>query len=423
AVSPNGDTAVVANFVSSGTTTAALAAVSIHKGTPGEVPEEQGRILWIGKQLTPGTLQELAERYRLPMPHLVDAPARGQSTTVLTDAGGRVAGRLAWTPDRPGDTAVGQALVWVLVALLAMGSVLAVGIGMLVRTAMRRAKAIDAGMRERPTSAELARLAGREVAVEVAAAAPEPTPLDGVSATQFALEYQPVFDLRSPSMVGAEALLRWTRPDSSGLAQEELSAPDLAAALERVGIMSIRQAATELSPLLGVMLSVSVSPRQVNDPVFAEKVLGTLGATGLQPRRLQLVLDATLLPQAEAVAERLVELRRLGVSIALANFVLGERTVDYLRPGLVDRVVLAPHLVPLVTVDPMRLKLVEATIEAARAVSLSVTVPNVGRKEEAAKLLRLGCREFRGPLLAPPMPVTGLTALILSPAQPVRQAG
>ena len=115
----------------------------------------------------------------------------------------------------------------------------------------------------------------------------------------------------------------------------------------------------------------------------------------------------------------------MGITIALANFTLGERTVDYLRPGFADRIALAPHMVSLVDADPVRLKLVEATIEAARSVSFAVTVPNVQRKDEAAKLLRLGCREFRGPLLAKPMSIAALTALILAPAtpQPVRQAG
>ena len=65
-----------------------------------------------------------------------------------------------------------------------------------------------------------------------------------------------------------------------------------------------------------------------------------------------------------------------------------------------------------------RLKLVEATIEAARDAGIAVTVPFTARKEEAARLLRLGCREFRGPLLANPMPLAALTALILAPARP-----
>jgi EAL domain-containing protein (putative c-di-GMP-specific phosphodiesterase class I) len=72
----------------------------------------------------------------------------------------------------------------------------------------------------------------------------------------------------------------------------------------------------------------------------------------------------------------------------------------------------------------VRLKLATATIEMARAATFAVTVPNVERKEQAGRLLRLGCREFRGPLLAKPMPISALTAMILAPAktEPVKQA-
>jgi EAL domain-containing protein (putative c-di-GMP-specific phosphodiesterase class I) len=194
--------------------------------------------------------------------------------------------------------------------------------------------------------------------------------------------------------------------------------------MERTGIMALRQASSELSPLLGVTLSLNVSPAQLRDGVFAEKVAGTLGATNFQLRRLQLCVDATLLPPVETIAERFSELRGMGISIALGNFILNERTVDYLRPGLADRICLSPPMVSLVDADPNRLKLIEATIEAARAASFAVTIPNVRRKEEAARLLRLGCREFRGPLLAPPLPIAGLTALLLAPAraEPVKQA-
>ena len=39
------------------------------------------------------------------------------------------------------------------------------------------------------------------------------------------------------------------------------------------------------------------------------------------------------MPPAEMIAERMSELRGMGISIALSNFILSERTVDYLRPG------------------------------------------------------------------------------------------
>jgi len=56
---------------------------------------------------------------------------------------------------------------------------------------------------------------------------------------------------------------------------------------------------------------------------------------------------------------------------------------------------------------------------------LAVTVPGLERKEQAARLLRLGCREFQGDLLSRPIPIAALTQLVLAPARPapVKKAG
>ena len=69
--------------------------------------------------------------------------------------------------------------------------------------------------------------------------------------------------------------------------------------------------------------------------------------------------------------------------------------------------------------------LLTASIEAARAAGLAVTVPGLERKEQASRLLRLGCREFQGDLLAKPIPIAALTQLALAPARPapVKKAG
>jgi EAL domain-containing protein (putative c-di-GMP-specific phosphodiesterase class I) len=291
---------------------------------------------------------------------------------------------------------------------------------------LRRAKSIESAFAERTQVADVAVAAAAEAAAvrPVEEETSSYSVIEGVSPTVFTVDYQPVLDLRSEAMVGVETLLRWTKSDKTPVLQEDLNARECAAMMDRAGVIALRHATGELAPLLGVTLSLAVTPDQIMNSVFAEKIAGTLGATNFQIRRLQLNVDATLLPEATRIAPHMSELRGMGITIALSNFTLGERTADYLRPGFADRIMLAPHMVSLVDGDPVRLKLIEATIEMARAASFAVTVPNVQRKEEAAKLLRLGCREFRGPLLAKPMPISALTALILAPAkpQPVKQA-
>ena len=428
AISMSGDAAVVSHFASSGRTMAVLAAISIHRSTQGEmsVPRQQRRILWIAKHVTSGTLQDIALRYQMPIAQLVTKVPPGDSSVNIIDGDGNIAGTLAWTPEQPGDVAFRHAAVTAFAIYFGLGLLLLFGLGWLRRVMMRRATKITAAFAEQTGSTSPAAVAASSVVPEVKAVEePEPdSAIAGVSATVFTVDYQPVLDLRSETMIGVETLLRWTKPDKSLLLQEDLNPRDCAIMMERAGVIALRHATGELAPLLGVTLSLAVTPQQIMNSVFSEKVAGTLGATNFQARRLQLSVDATLMPPAEIIAEQMAELRRMGIAIALTNFILSERTVDYLRPGFADRICLQPAMVSLVDADPVRYKLIEATIEMARAASFAVTVPNVDRKEEAAKLLRLGCREFRGSLLAPPMPIAALTALILAPAKPrtVKQA-
>jgi EAL domain-containing protein (putative c-di-GMP-specific phosphodiesterase class I) len=427
AITSSGDAAVVSHFVADKNQSAAgLAAISIHQSTPGEmaVPRHQRRILWIAKHMTPAILQEMALRYQVPLPHFVTEAEPGMSVISITDGAGNVAGRIGWFPDRPGDVAFRHTAIVVFSLLAVIGVPLVLGLGALRRAMTRRAARIEAAFEEQVRDSQVA-VAAAEV---VAAARPveeikRQSVIESVSASVFAVEYQPIFDLRAESLIGVETLLRWTKPDKTLLLQEELSPEDTAAIMERAGIMALRHAAGEIAPLLGVTLSLAMTAEQVLSGVFAEKVGGTLIATNFQIRRLQLHTDVTLLPDVETVRPFFAELRRMGATVALSNFVLSEQTVQYMQPGLVDRIFLSRSMVAGIDAEPARLKLLEATVETARQAELAVTVPHIERKEEASRLLRLGCREFRGPLLAGAMPLAALTSLILAPAKPAAKAG
>jgi EAL domain-containing protein (putative c-di-GMP-specific phosphodiesterase class I) len=422
AIPASGDAAVVSHFVADDKNKAAgLAAISVHKSTPGEiaVPRHQRRILWIAKHLTPAILQDMAIRYQVPLPEMVTEVGDGVSSIAIQDGRGNTAGIVAWAPDRPGDIAFRHAAVLTTFIFFGIGTLLVFGLGALRRAMLRRAAAIEQAFAEQAHDAQIA-VAAAEVVAQQQPVEDEAkhTAIDGVSASNFDVEYQPIFDLRAEAMIGVETLLRWTKPDKSLLLQEDLTEEECAFLMERASIVALRHAASELAPFLGVTLSLAITAEQLRSGVFAEKVGGTLSAVNFQIRRLQLHTDVALLPDVDLIAPHIRELRSMGATIALSNFALDVETAPFMRPGFVDRIVLARSMVEGTDGDPARLKLVEATIEAARDAGLAVTVPFTARKEEAARLLRLGCREFRGPLLANPMPLGALTALILAPARP-----
>ncbi|MEO6014452.1 MAG: EAL domain-containing protein [Devosia sp.] len=427
----SGDAAVISHFASTGLNAAGLAAISIHKTTPGErtVPRQQRRVLWIAKHITPALLQDMAVRYQTPLAEIATGAVGVDSSAIdIVAADGSIAGTVAWEPDRPGENAFRHALLMAFAVFFGIGMLLVLGLGALRRAMVYRARTIETHFAEKARVADVAVAAAAQMAARPAENAEAETAysvLDGVSGTDFALEYQPIFDLRSETMVGVETLLRWTKPDRSLLLQEDLSANDCAAIMERSGIVALRRAADELLPLLGVMATITVTPDQLLNSVFLEKIMGTLGATHFQASRLQLSVDTTLLPDPEKLAGSLADIRRSGIAVAFSNFSLETKTTRYIRQGLADRLCLSPQLIAGVDGDAARVKLLEATVEAARAAGYAVTVAGIERKEEAAKVLRLGCREFRGNLLAKPMNIAALTSLILAPArprEPVKQA-
>jgi EAL domain-containing protein (putative c-di-GMP-specific phosphodiesterase class I) len=427
-IQATGDATAVTHFATDPDGTVGLAAISIHKSDPGQlnVAREQRRILWIARHVTPGLLQDIAVRYQTPLATLADASADSGLGIVLTDADGGSAGTVAWIPDHPGDIAFNHAVLVASVVFFGIGLALVIGLGFLRRAIERRAKiVIAAQMAAIETAATSAVTAGVAAAVATDAVVEdsEANAIDGVNAADFNIEYQPILDLRSEELVGVEALLRWVKPDKTILTQEELSPKDRAKLLDRAGVIALRRVLSEVAPLIGLTLTLDVTPEQLHSGVYSEKVAGTMGATNFPARRLQLAVDAPLLPPASAIATSITELRRLGVSIALSEYTIDPHTAPYLDAKLADRVRLAVALTD--GSGAAHDALLTASIEAARAAGLAVTVPGLERKEQAARLLRLGCREFQGNLLAKPIPIAALTQLALAPPKPapVKKAG
>ncbi len=424
-IAATGDATSVSHFESDPTGPAAFAAISIHQSTPGEmaVPREQRRVLWIVKHITPAILQNIANRYQSPLASVVDAAEGDASAIVLTDADGRVAGTVAWTPDRPGEAAFDRAVVVAAGIFFIIGVGLVLGLGMLRRAMLKRARAIAAAQAA-PDVAMPAddKSAGNRRAGDPRAAKTQAPPRlsDGVTPVNFELEYQPIFDVRAETLVGAEALLRWRKLDGTLVVQEALPPAERVALLDRVGILALRRACDEMAPLIGLSLLVELAPAQLENAVFAEKTIATLGATGFAARRLQLAADVALLPVPDLVRPALHNLRAAGIRFVLADFMLTAAAASYADAGLADGVRLAPALAADPATGAAQDRLVGATLETARTAGLAITVPGVDRKEMVARMVRLGCREFQGDLLARPMPVAALTQLALAPA--VKQA-
>src|SRR6185312_2142085 len=113
-------------------------------------------------------------------------------------------------------------------------------------------------------------------------------------------------------------------------------------------------------------LTLPVTDGQLSNPEYAEKVIGTLGATNFPAVRLQLALDCAFLPEPDAIAETITTLRQAGVRIALDGFVLLPGTIELIARGWIDVARLSPILTRDIEQRPAVQKLFGTTIETLR---------------------------------------------------------
>jgi len=236
----------------------------------------------------------------------------------------------------------------------------------------------------------------------------------GLEAEEFDLEYQPIIDFGTRSIIGVEALMRWTRrlggPMSPGIF---IPAAERSGLIDDLGMFALRRAVEEIGPIEDLKVSVNVSGMQLRNPNLASAITAILDEWGMAAGRLQLEVTESFLVAQPERAKRIIEaLREQGILIALDDFGTGYSSIGYLRQFDFDRVKLDRSLVADIDKDAVQSALVESTMVYAFAMGLGVTAEGVERKEEASTLARLGCREFQGYFFARPMSLAGLTKLL-----------
>ncbi len=232
------------------------------------------------------------------------------------------------------------------------------------------------------------------------------------------VHYQPIIELASGRVIGAEALVRLR--DDDGQVRRPSEFVDVA---EETGLISqlgrsvLGSAARQLtlwdnrgqSPL---SVSVNVSPRQLADPRFASLVAAELTAIGLEPERMTLELTESALIDANPVTEQvLAELTELGVRIGLDDFGTGFSSLAYLKRFPITFVKIDQSFVDGLGTEDDDTAIVRAIIALAHSLGLLVTAEGVETATQLRLLQQLGCDRAQGNLLGETVGVTSFDPL------------
>ena len=220
------------------------------------------------------------------------------------------------------------------------------------------------------------------------------------------LVFQPVLDVVSGRTVGAEALVRWQHPRLGMLGPGSflpLSAESgLGTELDR-WVLRTACAALAQEQRPDQHVAVNLSGRTLQEAGLVGWVRDALRSSGLPASQLTVeVVESRGLTDLPRLAERLGDLRRLGVRVALDDFGTGYSTLTWLQRLPVDVLKVDRSFTGSLGSDPAASGLVRGVLHLAAELGLQVVVEGVETEEQLAVLHQVGCRLVQGYLLGRP---------------------
>jgi diguanylate cyclase (GGDEF)-like protein/PAS domain S-box-containing protein len=234
------------------------------------------------------------------------------------------------------------------------------------------------------------------------------------------LWYQPVFDIATDRVVGAEALLRVRGEQGELLSPGAfIEAAESHGLIARLGASVLRTACREIAARgtkereAPFEVSVNVSPRQIADPNYALNVVRIMSETGFSPSRLLIeITEGAFLGKSRTSERNIVTLRDIGVRVGLDDFGGGSASLGHLRRFPLDFVKIDRSLVVGAERNHVDSTIVHAAFDLAHGLGLMVTAVGVETEEQLAMLRELGCHRAQGFLFAPAVCADELSQLV-----------
>jgi len=226
---------------------------------------------------------------------------------------------------------------------------------------------------------------------------------------ELAVHYQPEFELLTMSLVRFEALVRWNHPTLGSISpgkfipiaeETGLIIPIGAWVLEQACAEAVRWQTVSSTP---VQVAVNVSNVQFFRNDFLDIVADVLARTGLDPKLLQLELtESIFIPGVGASAEKMSQVRALGISMAVDDFGTGYSNLSYLPRLPFDSLKIDRSFLSQISRSRDSHALMKAVVNLAHDLNRRVIAEGVETGEQLSLIQQCGCDEVQGYLLGRP---------------------
>jgi diguanylate cyclase (GGDEF)-like protein len=227
---------------------------------------------------------------------------------------------------------------------------------------------------------------------------------------EFLIHYQPQIDLRTGSIIGLEALLRWQKP-GGGLVYPDgfLHLAEETGLIVQIGEWVLLAAckqnkAWQKAGLRPVRVAVNISARHFHEKDITHIVSRVLEDTGLEPHFLELELtESIFLKNLERTVKALKVLRGMGVNISIDDFGTGYSSLSYLKYFPINKIKIVEPFISSVSFHPTDEVIARAIIALAHSLNMKVVAEGVEKKEQMQLIRSLDCDELQGNIFSLPL--------------------
>ncbi len=224
------------------------------------------------------------------------------------------------------------------------------------------------------------------------------------------LNYQPKLVLPELEVVGAEALMRWNRPDAGNVPPEIfIDVAEMTGQIDPLTRFAFHRALRQLGEwpksLSALGVAVNVSPSIVRNPEIVDVIRNAAGLWSVDLSRLTVeVTENALLVDRETSHRVLSEIRELGARISIDDFGTGYSSLSYLKQLPADELKIDKSFVMNMQADKADRRIVEQIVALGHSFDLEVVAEGVENEAVAQELAAMGCDYAQGFHYAKPLP-------------------
>ena len=233
----------------------------------------------------------------------------------------------------------------------------------------------------------------------------------GLEEDEFLLYYQPKVNLKTNSVIGVEALIRWLHPKHGLLPPANfLPLVEQSPLAIDVGEWVIKKALTELSLWfekgIDIPISVNISPLHLQHSDFFSRIEMIFESfPNFKPGSIEFeIIETTALDDIEKAASVINKCRGLGIKFSIDDFGTGYSSLTYLKRLPTEYLKIDCSFIQDMLHDGENKAIVQGIIQLGKAFDRAVIAEGVETIEHGKELLRLGCYLVQGYGIAKPMP-------------------